>query len=522
MRSTWIESETARWRLLWPGLVVWALGWAAMFALDGKVDLSNLALLLVLVASVAALWLPAWLSWLASALAVMAFNWWFVPPRGTFRVDLRQDALLLVAMLVVTWIVAALMAVQRRQAHRLARTAARAEQLRQWVETLRDAPDPLAHVGSLQQALHDLTGLGAVVLALRDTLPKDNDEQHAVRAGEADAEQLAALWHCLRQGRPMGPGTRYHQELDAWLLPLRGRAASFGAAALSEVERDDPVLREHAQALCDQLGIALQRAQAARAEQRAREEAQTQSVRNALLAAISHDYRTPLATITGAASSMVEQADRLGQEQRARLARTILDETSRLSRLTDNTLQLARLDAPGVTLRCDWESAEELVGSVMRRARAKSPHRVLRARLEPELPLLWCDAMLLSQLLDNLLDNAIKYSPDDSPIELLVRRQEDKLILAVRDRGSGIAPAWRERVFDAFHRGAEAMPGAADAAPRASASGAGVGLAVCRAIARVHGGELRLRARAHGGSSFECVLPIRESPPRPPQEAAAP
>jgi two-component system sensor histidine kinase KdpD len=132
--------------------------------------------------------------------------------------------------------------------------------------------------------------------------------------------------------------------------------------------------------------------------------------------------------------------------------------------------------------------------------------------------------MLLAQLLENLLDNSIKYSPDSSPIELLVRRHGDHVVLAVRDRGPGIAPAWRERVFDAFHRGAEPMPGAASAVANADATvaGAGVGLAVCRAIARVHGGELRLRARSHGGSSFECFLPLRASPPTPPHEEAAP
>lgn len=516
----WRTVVETRWHLVWPGLVAWVLGWVALFALDGRIELSNLALLLVLAASVAALWLPAWLSWLASALAVMAFNWWFVPPRGTFRVDLRQDAVLLVAMLVVTWIVAALMAVQRRQARQLQRTAQRAEQLRRWGDALRDAVDPLANVGALQQALRALTGLDAAVLALRDTLPATNDEQHTMRAGETDAEGLAALWHCLRHGRAMGPGTGHHQELTMWVLPLRGRAASFGAALLRDIERDDPLLREHAQALCDQLGVALQRVQAARAEQRARDDAQAQSVRNALLAAISHDYRTPLATITGAASSLVEQADRLGAEQRLRLARTIIDETARLTRLTDNTLQLARLDAPGVALRCDWESAEELVGSVMRRARTKAPQRTLRARLEPGLPLLWCDAMLLSQLLDNLFDNALKYSPESAPVELLVRRHDAHVVLAVRDRGPGIAPQWRERVFDAFHRGADAMPGG-PASP-VGAAGAGVGLAVCRAIARVHGGELRLRPRAHGGSSFECWLPVRDAPPQPPAESGAP
>jgi len=259
-----------------------------------------------------------------------------------------------------------------------------------------------------------------------------------------------------------------------------------------------------------------------RDEQRARDEAQSQAVRNALLAAISHDFRTPLATIMGAASSLAEQGARLDPQQRQRLATSIVDEAAQLSRLTDNTLQLARLDSPGVALRCDWESAEELVGTVLRHARRHDPARRVRARLEPGLPLLWCDALLLSQLLDNLVDNALKYSPAEAPVEVLVRRQGEQAVLAVRDRGPGIAPAWRERVFEVFRRGELGPHESSDAAPAARArAGAGVGLAVCRAIARAHGGELRLRPRGHGGCSFECVLPLREQPPQPPAEDAS-
>ncbi len=503
--------------------MIWALGWAALVLLDGSVDLANLAMLLVLASAVASLWLSVWASVVSNAVAVMAFNWTFVPPRATFTIDLHQHALLLGSMVVVNSIVAALMAAQRRQARLAERHALRAEQLRTWGETLRDAIDPLAEAGALHAALAELSGGPVAVLVLKDRTPPGNDDAAALRVGAADGDRLAGMWHCLRRGQPLGPGSGRHEELPDWYLPLRGRGASFGAAVLlgHGVERTDPHLREHAQALCDQMGLALQRALAAREEQRTREQAQAQGVRSALLAAISHDYRTPLATIMGAASSLEEQSERLSTEQRQRLAHTIVDETAQLGRLTDNALQLARLDAPGVTLRCDWESAEEIVGTALRHARRRDPARRVRARLEPGLPLLWCDAMLLSQLLDNLVDNALKYSPQEAPVEILVRRQDDGVVLAVLDRGPGVAPAWRERIFEVFHRGAESMPGAASSATAdraASRPGAGVGLAVCRAIARAHGGELRLRPRGHGGCSFECLLPIRQAP-RQPSEA---
>ncbi len=520
--STSDRNRGANLARFWPAVVAWALGWAALLALDGRVDLSNLAMLLVLGSAVASLWLPVMVSVVSNVVAVMAFNWAFVPPRGEFSVDLRQHAVLLGAMLVVNSIIAALMAAQRRQARLAERHALRAEQLRAWGDTLRDAIDPLAQAGALHKALVDLSGGPVALLVLKDRAPHSNDDNATLRVGEADAEQLAGLWHCLRQGKPMGPGTGRHEELPDWYLPLRGRGASLGAAVLRGrgVERADPAPKAHAQALCDPLGQALQRALVGREEQRAREQAQAQGVRNALLAAISHDYRTPLATIMGAASSLDEQAERLSIEQRRRLARSIVEETAQLSRLTDNTLQLARLDAPGVTLRCDWESAEEVVGAALRHARRRDPMRRVRARLEPDLPLLWCDAMLIAQLLDNLVDNALKYSPPDAPVEIVFRRQEDHVVLAVLDRGPGIAPAWRERVFEVFHRGAEPMAGGTTTSPAEDHArpGAGVGLAVCRAIARAHGGELRLRPRGHGGCSFECVLPIRPPPEQPTEE----
>jgi two-component system sensor histidine kinase KdpD len=193
-----------------------------------------------------------------------------------------------------------------------------------------------------------------------------------------------------------------------------------------------------------------------------------------------------------------------------------VDETTQLSRLTDNTLQLARLDGPGVPLHRDWESAEEIVGAVLRRVRAHDPARRVRAWLAPGLPLVRCDALLLAQMLENLVDNALKYSNAPAPVELAVQLQPGHVVFAVRDREPGVAPGWREKVFEVFQRG-EPRPAASGERAR---RGAGVGLAVCRAIARAHGGELRLRPRNNGGTSFECWLPTTDVPPDGPPAAA--
>jgi len=495
MRS--ITAFWTRWPHGWTAVPIWALAWSAMLVLDRRVDLANLSMLVVLASALSSLWLPAWLSMGLSLLSVLAFNWVFVPPRGTFSVDLHQHLLLLAALLAVSWIVAALMARQRQLAEQARQHAAQAEQLRALGEALRDAQSPSSQAVLLQAALAALTHDEVALLLLNGAVPSTNDPQAEHWLGTPDADTRTGLWLCLRQNAAMGPGTGQYDELSSWYLPLRGRNGSLGAAWLDlrAAPRRDAALRVHAQSLCDQMGQALERALTAEGARQAREQAQTQGVRNALLAAISHDYRTPLATIMSAASSLQEQAERLSIEQRRRLATTIVDEAAQLSRLTDNALQLARLDAPGVHLALDWESAEEIVGTV-------------RARLEPGLPLLRCDALLLTQLLNNLVDNALKYSDAAAPVELLVRRQQDQVVLAVRDRGPGVPPGWRERIFEVFHRGA----GAPLPDRPAARAGAGVGLAVCRAIARAHGGELKLRPRGHGGSSFECWLPVVAQP----------
>ncbi len=488
---------------------VWLFGGSAMLALDGHLGLANEALILVLVSAVASLWLPPRASVLISTVAVMAFNYLFVPPRGTFAVDLPQDALLLAAMLAVSWIVALLMARQRRLTVDARRLVRQAEQLRALGEALREATDPRSQAPQLQQALADLAD-GPVAMLLADP----DAAGYGPLVGSADADEAAGLRLCATLNEAMGPGTGRHEEEPAWYLPLRGRRTSLGAAVmrLPPAEPPSAQARAHAQALCDQMGVALERAVAVHDAAQAREAAQSQSLRNTLLAAIAHDHRTPLATIVSAAGALHDQADRLSPEQRRRLAATIVDEAEQLARLTDNTLQLARLDTPDLTLHLDWEAAEEIVGTVMRRNRQRDPSQRLRAHVEPALPLLRCDAVLMVQLLDNLVDNALKYGGNTAPVEIVARQIASQPVIAVRDRGPGVPLALRERIFETFQRGPPPAGGAAAPARR----GAGVGLAVCRAIARAHGGELRLRPRRHGGSAFELWLPEQMPPPGPP------
>lgn len=491
--------------------LVWLTGAAALVALDGILDVANEALLLVLTAAIASVWLPPAGSVLICAVAVVAFDVAFVPPRGRFSVDLTHHALLLATTLGVSWIVSLLVARQRTAAAEASRLAARADERRRFGDTVRDAGDPRAAADAIRHALEAIHGAPVAVLLA----PPSGADAPMLSLGVAGDDEWSGLRVCREEGRPLGPGTGRYEAQPGRYVPLRGGRSVPGAAHFPPVPTGREAPLDHLQALCDQWGAALEREDAGRAAEVARRAAEGQSVRSTLLTAIAHDHRTPLATILGAASSLHDQDDRLTPEQRRRLAATIVDETAQLTRLTENTLQLARLGVPGVTPARDWESAEEILGSVVRRARRRDAAARIRVRVSAPMPLLYCDAVLLVQLLDNLVDNALRHGGRDGTVDIVARRLRGFVMLGVRDRGPGLAPGEREAVFDLFHRGPPARGPDGDGVRR----GMGIGLAVARVIARVHGGELRYRARRGGGAAFECWMPIAEAPDFPPSDA---
>lgn len=474
------------------GLAIWGLGWCILLLLERHFDLANLGLVLVLTSAIAALWLPLGITLVASVIALMAFNWAFVPPRGTFAIDLHQHAFLLMALLAVNLIVAGLMVSLREQTHQARAHADAADALRKWSDRLRDTKEPVELLDELQQQLRSLSGFSVVILG-------DATNTYA----QLTVEQRDALLYCRDNNQAMGPGTGHYQELENLYLPLRGKNQAGGAVMLDASMVEQPELFAQAQALCDQMGTALERQHILQREQHARDQVQAQNLRNTFLAAISHDYRTPLATIMGAASSLIDQNDRLDTQQCQELAQRIIEETDRLRRQTNNMLQLARLDgmkAVGAAIKADWESVEEIIGSVLHRIPADHQARI-ETRIQPALPLVWCDVLLLAQLLENLIDNAVKYGPVDGVITVIARVDQQSLVLAVEDKGVGIAARDFEQLLENFQRGDHRQ------------SGAGVGLALCRAITQAHGGEFIYTET--DGACFECRLPLRAQPSSP-------
>jgi two-component system sensor histidine kinase KdpD len=233
-------------------------------------------------------------------------------------------------------------------------------------------------------------------------------------------------------------------------------------------------------------------------------EAETERVRSALLASISHDLRTPLAVITGASSTLAERGERLSAEERAALAQSIYQQARDVSELVTKVLQMTRLESGAIRLERDWGSLNEIAGTVLRRLRERLADHLMMVDLPEDLPLVRVDATLIEQVLTNLLENAARHTPPRTLIRLRVQNQQTHLVVSVEDFGPGLPEGDLEHIFKKFHRGA------------------GLGLAICRAIVELHKGRIWAERLPGVGTAFRFTLPLEAPPPMPDEALAEP
>jgi two-component system sensor histidine kinase KdpD len=238
-------------------------------------------------------------------------------------------------------------------------------------------------------------------------------------------------------------------------------------------------------------------------------EAETERIRSALLASISHDMRTPLAVMAGASSSLAESGERLTPEQRRALAESVFHQAKRMSDHVAKILEMTRLEIGAIQPERDWAAIQEIVGSLLRRLQGRLALHRLLVDVPRDLPLVRVDASLVEHALGNLLENAASHTPAGTVVRLRAERRGDELLMTVEDY-SGIAERDVERIFDKFHHGSV----------EGSEAGMGLGLAICRAIVRLHGGQAWAERVAGGGTAFRFTLPVEEPPPMPVEPAS--
>src|SRR5262249_31099888 len=255
------------------------------------------------------------------------------------------------------------------------------------------------------------------------------------------------------------------------------------------------------EAMANQLALALERGELAEQAERTRGQVEAERMKNTLLSSVSHDIRTPLAAITGAATSLLSPS--LDEDARHELATTIAEESQRLSRQVGNLLDMTRLESGAIEVHKEWAPLEEVVGAALERLAGPLAGRVVHVDIPPGLfvPL---DEVLVSQVVFNLVENAIKYSPPSAPIDIRALKDEKRVTVEVLDRGRGLPPGSETRVFDKFYRGAAA------GSPR----GIGLGLSICRGFVEAQGGDIEAANRPGGGAIFRFRLPLEGEPPR--------
>lgn len=469
-----------------------ALATGACHLLSRALPASSAPLVYLVAVLICAASFGFWTGLLAAVLAFLSANFFFVEPIHTFSVTHAQDVLALGVFLSAAAMTGLIAGRMREQTDAARERADMLELLSAFSADLSSGTTQHEVSEAVVRHLARATGGAATLAEFRDNVLA---RQTGVLLEAADLQ--AADW-AARHGAQSTAAARGWPGSRFTFRPLRRAGATATvvgyaqpqSGALSE-QVVDAILRQGAAAM-DRIAFAGE-AQAARAA------AEQEKLRSALLSSLSHDLRTPLAAILGSVTTLRELGDAMSAEARADLLAAIEEETGRLSRFVANLLAMTRLEA-GVALKRDWIDVGDVMRAAATRARMAFPGRQVEVSIDPDLPLVRADATLLEQAVFNLVDNATRYSPAGSPVAASARRAGEEIALAVEDRGPGVAPEMRERVFDKFFT--------------TSASGVGLGLAICRGVVSALGGKIALEApeAPQGGARFVIRLKVERAP----------
>ena len=432
-----------------------------------------------------------------SVLSVAAFDFFFVPPYLTFGVSDYQYVVTFAGMLVVALVISTQTARIRESVRAALERESRTQALYRLSRSVTGQTQVFDAARAAASLAQEVFGTPVVIFlpdAGRISFRKPAGDQAPVPA----SEEAVAQW-VFDHARTAGKGASEFPETEAVYVPLRGSRETFGVMrVLFDSERHTVSAEQHRflEVFANQTALAMERIVTEKIAEEARLRMETEQMRSSLLSAISHDLRTPLASITGASSTLRSQGDKLRREVRLELLDSISDEAERLSRLVTNVLDMTRFEAGVVELRRDLYPLEEIVGAALQRLERQVQGRPLLVSIPDGLPPIFADDVLIGQVVVNLVENALKYTPVETPLEIAAEPAGDAVTLEVRDRGPGLAAGDEERIFEKFYR-----------AGSRGARGAGLGLAICRAILEVHGGSIAALNREGGGAIFRVRLP---------------
>ena len=465
---------------------------------------ANLAMIYLLCVVVAAIYLGRGPAIVASFTGVLALDFFFVPPAFTLAVADTEYVLTFLGLLGVGLVISNL-----------------AAQVRNQVENAQRREVETATLYALSRDLSAAEGLEAIVQAIVGNVGQTFDRQVAVLLSASgsgvdlgaqrqsadfarDPSQVEVARWVFRHERSAGRGTDTFAESPAYYLPLktaRGMIGVLGARPMQPGRLLSPEQRRLLEALANQAALAIERAQLAEAAQHAQLLAATEKLQSALLNSVSHDLRTPLVSITGVLSSLEDEEAPLEPQIRRALIGTAREEAERLNRLVGNLLNMTRIEAGAVRITWELEDVQDVIGSALEQLKSRVEGRQIRVEVPPDLPFVPMDFVLIVQVLVNVVDNALKYSPPDKPIEIRAWTAEGQVAIQVADRGIGIPSEDLDRVFDKFYR--VQRPD--------NVTGTGLGLSISKGLVEAHGGRIWAENRSGGGTVFTLTLPAERA-----------
>jgi two-component system, OmpR family, sensor histidine kinase KdpD len=479
-----------------------AVSTALAFVMDYYLTIVDVAMTYILGVVLIASWTDKRPALLASFLSVAAFDFFFIPPFYTFAVTDIKYVVTFAVMFVVAFITSRLTLRIREHAD-----AARLRERR--TAALYRLSGELVRERGIKRLCEIAARHTSEVFSRKTVilLPDENGTLLIIASRPEDfslddREVSVARWafdHKQRAGRNTDtlPGA------NGLYLPMVAASRTVGVIGIifEDASTFDQEQIHALENFAHQAAMAIERALMGEEAQKALLRAETESLRNTLLSSLSHDLRTPLAAITGASTTLLQQDAVLDLQSRSELVRTIIEESEHLNRIIRNVLDMTRIESGAITVKKEWLHIEEIVGAVLNRMSDKLREHPASAKIPADLPLVPFDPLLIEQVLMNLLENAVKYTPSGAQIDISAGIDNNRVLVEVADQGPGIRPGEEDRIFEKFVRGSS------------SAGGIGLGLTICKAIISAHGGRIWAENRFGGGVAFRFTLPVEEKPP---------
>ncbi|MBF0458127.1 MAG: sensor histidine kinase KdpD [Nitrospirae bacterium] len=441
-------------------------------------------------------------SFLTALFGVLAFDFFFVPPRYSLQVSSPGYLFTFAVMFSIALVISKLTSKVKAQADAARQRQQITASLFNLSRKLVNEQD-IEHLSALViNHIADALSCRAVVL-LPDDMGKLEAKAAVSDTFELDQKEYGVAKWCFDHKHQAGFSTDTLSGAKAMYLPLVAGAKAVGVVGVL-IEPAQEYFEQGQihilESIANQTAMAIERIMLSTEAQQALLKAEAETLRNTLLSSISHDLRTPLAAITGAASTLLEKDMDFNSYEKHELLQTIYEEAEHLNQIIRNILNMTRIEAGGITVKKQWQFIEEIVGAALNRISEKLGDRPVEMSFPEDLPMLLFDPLLIEQVLMNLMDNAIKYTPHDTPIELAAAVKDGAVVMEVKDRGPGLTPGEEERIFDKFVRSSS------------KGGGIGLGLTICRAIVSAHGGVISAQNRQGGGAVFTFSLPIVNQP----------